>query len=107
MTDLIGDRPSPVMTDLIGHLKNIRQIDYLCEKPDAMKMTGVLLAAALVCASSHLPSHPAMYMNPDGTVPTIVLTNESGTTNTLRIDANRLLAPDLTFEALVFEKVGE
>lgn len=178
MTDLIGDRPSPVMTDLIGHLEIFRQIDYLCEKPDAMKMTGVLLAAALVCASccmlksgkaksqyantrwtssyemfvadagtetttvtltfgptnefvldfeSHLPSHPAMYMNPDGTVPTIpgssrsytrrgtyevnsdtiVLTNESGTTNTLRIDAPRLLAPDLTFEALVFEKEGE
>lgn len=75
---------------------------------------------------SHLPSHPAMYMNPDGTVDTIpgssrsysrrgtyevktdtiVLTNESGTVNTLRIAPNRLLAPDLTFEALVFEREG-
>ena len=74
---------------------------------------------------SVMPSYPAMYVNPDGTIDThpgytreytrqgtfevkgdkIVLKQDDGTVHTLHLVADRLESDDLTYQKLVFEKV--
>ena len=71
-----------------------------------------------------MPSYPATYVNPDGTIDThpgftreytsqgtyevkgdeILLKQADGTVHTLRLIANRLESDDLSFQKLVFEK---
>jgi hypothetical protein len=70
------------------------------------------------------PSHPAMYVNPDGTIDTIpgssreytlrgtfevkgnvlILTAEDGTVHKLDILPDRLVSDDLSYQKLLFEK---
>ena len=71
-----------------------------------------------------MPSYPATYVNPDGTIDTlpgfsreytrqgtyevkgneIVLNQSDGTVHTLHLVSNRLESDDLSFQKLVFEK---
>ena len=73
---------------------------------------------------SVMPSYPATYVNPDGTIDThpgftreytsqgtyevkgdeILLKQADGTVHTLRLIADRLESDDLSFQKLVFEK---
>ena len=73
---------------------------------------------------SVMPSYPATYVNPDGTIDTLpgftreytrqgtytqkgtdlLLTTEDGTLHTLHILPDRLESDDLSFQKLVFEK---
>ena len=73
---------------------------------------------------SVMPSHPAMYVNPDGTIDTIpgftreytrrgtfevkgndlILTTEDGTVHKLHILPDRLVSDDLSYQKLMFEK---
>ena len=74
---------------------------------------------------SHLPAHPATYVNADGTIDTmpattrqrtqrgtykvksglLVLTDESGAVHRLYIVSGQLKSKDLTFQELVFSRV--
>lgn len=73
---------------------------------------------------SVMPSHPAMYVNPDGTIDTIpgssreytlrgtfevkgnvlILTAEDGTVHKLDILPDRLVSDDVSYQKLLFEK---